>query len=522
MEKRLIFAFVLSFSIIYIWSIYFSPKTAATPQILQNKELTSQSVAPKIEAATVVEPAAPLLLKEKTHILENDNISLVFSNIGAKLKSAHLTKYNYTLPVKNVVGLEGYDTFEFEISEATDDYIVYRFENKELIVTKKYQFIKPYLAEASITLLNKENKKRILNYDANAFSLEISKLDISSIDKNYYEYVLYANQNYIRKSHAYNFTDKESKNVIGPVDWVAFRDRYFCLIVKPLYKPNDYSITTKSPTSLNISLNSKGIELEGQGEATFNYSIFVGPENTSLLNDYDKDFPKIKMFYRFGLFDLVAKFLYNSLHFIHKIIHSWGVSIILICLVIYLAMYPLTLSSMSSMKRMQQLQPKINELKDKYKNNQQKQSLELMQLYKDNKINPMGGCLPLLLQMPFFIGIYQVLWRDVSFKGAEFLWIKDLTLPDRLIILPFNIPFMGNEFNILPILYAIAMFFQQKLSAKTMVSADPTQAEVQKMMTMMMPVMLAVLFYKFPSGITLYFTVYFLLNAFTQWKLSKT
>src|SRR6185503_10104353 len=126
-------------------------------------------------------------------------------------------------------------------------------------------------------------------------------------------------------------------------------------------------ISPTSSTNLKINLNSKGIELAGQGEATFNYSIFVGPENSRLLASYDKDFPKIKMFYRFGLFDLVAKFLYNSLHFIHKIIPNWGATIILICVVIYLAMYPLTLSSMSSMKRMQLLQPKMNEIREKCK-----------------------------------------------------------------------------------------------------------------------------------------------------------
>ena len=145
----------------------------------------------------------------------------------------------------------------------------------------------------------------------------------------------------------------------------------------------------------------------------------------------------------------------------------------------------------------------------------------MMELYREQRINPLGGCLPFFFQMPVFIGLYQVLWRDVSFKGAHFLWIKDLTLPDRLFIFPYNLPFIGNEFNLLPILYGIAMFFQQRFSVKNMAGGDPQQVEIQKMMTKIFPFMLIFLFYKFASGLTLYFTVYFVFTTFTQWKISK-
>jgi len=184
-------------------------------------------------------------------------------------------------------------------------------------------------------------------------------------------------------------------------------------------------------------------------------------------------------------------------------------------------MYPLTLKGMLSMKRMQSLQPMIVKLKEKHKDSPQKMNKEMMELYKEHKVNPLGGCLPMLLQMPVFIGLYQVLWRSVSFKGAGFLWIKDLSEPDRLFLLPFSLPFLGNEFNVLPLVMVVVMFFQQKLSAKNMVITDPSQAAQQKMMTTIMPIFLGFIFYKFASGLTLYFTMFYFFSTFTQWKMSK-
>jgi len=179
------------------------------------------------------------------------------------------------------------------------------------------------------------------------------------------------------------------------------------------------------------------------------------------------------------------------------------------------------MKSMLAMKKMQAHQPELNKIKEKYKDNQQKASKETMEYMRKYKVNPMSGCFPMILQMPIFIGFIQVLWRDVSFKGAKFLWIKDLSEPDKLFILPFNLPFFGNEFNLLPVLYAGLMFTQQKFQSKNMVVTDPAQIQTQKMMTTIMPLVLGVLFYKFASGLNLYFTLYFLLSTFTQWKMSK-
>ncbi len=173
------------------------------------------------------------------------------------------------------------------------------------------------------------------------------------------------------------------------------------------------------------------------------------------------------------------------------------------------------------MRKIQDLQPKMAELREKYKNDPQKLNTEVVQLYKIHNINPLAGCLPMLLQMPVFISLYQVLWRTHNFQGAEFLWIKDLSLPDRLIVFTQEFPFIGNELNILPFFMSIVMFFQQKLSSKSMVISDPSQEMQQKMMMYIFPLFIGGIFYHFASGLTLYFTVFYLLSTLTQYKMSK-
>ena len=144
-----------------------------------------------------------------------------------------------------------------------------------------------------------------------------------------------------------------------------------------------------------------------------------------------------------------------------------------------------------------------------------------MQLYKKNGVNPFGGCFPFLLQMPVFIGLYQALWRSFYLKGGSFLWIKDLSEPDRLFTFKYTLPIIGNEFNLLPIVMMAVMFLQQKLSSMNIKTTDPSQVMQQKMMGIFFPIFLGFIFYGFSSGITLYFTVFYTLSTITQWKMSK-
>ena len=155
-------------------------------------------------------------------------------------------------------------------------------------------------------------------------------------------------------------------------------------------------------------------------------------------------------------------------------------------------------------------------LRKAHKNDAQKLNREVMELYKKYKINPMSGCLPMILQMPIFFALYQVLMRSIELRGAPFLWIKDLSQPDRLIMFKTPILLLGGELNLLPILMAIAMFFQQKLSTPANAGADDQIVQQQKMMAVMMPILFGFLFYRLPSGLVMYWLTNTLLTVAEQ------
>jgi YidC/Oxa1 family membrane protein insertase len=370
---------------------------------------------------------------------------------------------------------------------------------------------------------------KLINIESGGYVIEMSNLTknggdeakANDRDKSLFEYVVHTDIDTFRKGGAFKFSDKEKREGFGKVFWSGFRNRYFCALIKPQYDTKGYKIDPIDASNLRVGVEANEVAILPQSSAHFDSIIYVGPEKTDVLKEYGFGFEKIKRYYRFGLFDGIAKIIDGLMGLIYKVIPNWGVCIILISVIIYFSMYPLTLKGMLSMKKMQALQPMIAALKEKHKDNPQKMNKEMMGLYKEHKVNPVGGCFPMLLQMPVFIGLYQVLWRSVSFKGAGFLWIKDLSQPDRLFLFPFNIPLVGNEFNLLPIIMIVVMFFQQKISSKNMVITDPSQAAQQKMMTTIMPVFLGVIFYKFASGLTLYFTMFYFFSTFTQWKMSK-
>lgn len=195
----------------------------------------------------------------------------------------------------------------------------------------------------------------------------------------------------------------------------------------------------------------------------------------------------------------VSKLIFAFMVWMYKLIPNYGVVIILLSGLTKLIFHPLTQKSMKSMREMQLLQPEINALRERYKNEPEKLNRALLQLYKEKGINPLGGCLPLLLQMPVFISLFNVLSRTIELRRAPFvLWIKDLSTPDVIAHLPFSLPFIGNAISLLPILMGIAMFVQQKMT-----TTDPKQAA----MTYAMPVIFTVMFFKFPSGLVLYWLV---------------
>jgi YidC/Oxa1 family membrane protein insertase len=243
------------------------------------------------------------------------------------------------------------------------------------------------------------------------------------------------------------------------------------------------------------------------------YRIYLGPQELQIINRINPEWSAI-IYY--GTFDFIAQLLVQALEFFYRLAHNWGWAIIFLSLAIYLLLYPLTLKQLRSMKEMQALQPRMEEIRRAYKDNPQKLNSEIMKLYREHKVNPLGGCLPLILQLPVFFALYQALLRASFLRGASFLWIKDLTEPDRLFLLPANLPV--HEVNILPILMAITMFIQQKLS---LTAATDSVAEQQKMMLVIMPLMFGFIFYNMPAGLVLYWFVNSTLMLMNQLRLKR-
>lgn len=529
MEKRFFLAIFVSFIILYGWSTFIKPKSSLEPQanikMSDNKE--------DIRVPTTLDASLPskiekIIPQEQIQTLQSKKVTVDFIVAKGLINKILINEYDYSLPIKNYFDINLGDNVVYQISNQSDNEIEFTFENDEYIEKRIYKLVKDdYTIQVDNIFINKTGQIISKDIIITGFTIDTSSLDISSKnadnarDKGLFEYVINVQKEIVRKNKAYSFSEKDLRSANKELHWIGFRDRYFCTIIKPLFEIKGYNTEVIDSNILKINFNKIAMLLPPKGQVSFSSIIFAGPEKINLLKTYNAQFEDIQKFYKFPLFDGIAKLMYNLLHLFYKIIPIWGVCIILIGTLVYFSMYPLTMRSMLSMKRMQSLQPKMAKLKEQYKNDPQKMNQAVMALYKENNVNPLGGCLPMLLQMPVFIGLYQVLWRSVSFKGAHFLWMKDLSEPDRLFILPTSLPLIGNEINLLPILMMIIMYFQQKISAKNMSTGDPDQAAQQKMMGRIFPLFLGFIFYKFASGLTLYFTMFYIFSTFTQWKMSK-
>jgi YidC/Oxa1 family membrane protein insertase len=268
-----------------------------------------------------------------------------------------------------------------------------------------------------------------------------------------------------------------------------------------------------SGETMSGSVRTEPVTVGPGQKATVEYFIYAGPQHYETLKSYDARFDDVLSRGFFGMFKI---WLLLALKFLYGFTHNYGWAIILLTVVIKGLFTPLTHMSYESMKKMQAIQPKLKSLQQRYKSDPTRLNKEMMELYKRNRVNPLGGCLPMLLQIPIFIAFYQVLDEAIELKGADFIfWIHNLSEPDRLFRLPFFIPVIGDGFNLLPLLMIGSMFWQQKLTPQ--IGATPEQTQ---MMTFM-PVIFGFLFYQMPSGLVLYWFVNNVLTIIHQVFIKK-
>ena len=282
--------------------------------------------------------------------------------------------------------------------------------------------------------------------------------------------------------------------------WVAFSQHYFVSAWVPSADMNNtYTMRRNNQGDYLLTFVNPAISVAPGTNATVEASFWAGPKDQYRLEEIS---PDLELTIDYGRFYFIAAPIFWLLTQINDAIGNYGVSILLLTLVIKIILYPLSAKSLKSMAKMRRLAPKINELKDKYGEDKQKFMQAQMELWKKEQVNPLGGCMPMLLQMPVFLGIFWVLNESVELRQATFiLWYDDLSKMD--------------PYFLLPLLMGAAMFVQQLLTP--MQTADPAQAKMLKFM----PVIFTVFFLWFPAGLVLYYTANSVLSILQQWVITK-
>lgn len=523
MEKRTLFALILTAVIIFFFQIYFTPKEpqkSPTPQTQQtDKQVTEQKVKMEKQAQKIykgkkkqtVELTPPKDIKIETPLLE-----ITMTDLGAGIKSVRLKKYKETVkdakPKEIIEDIKPYTYIpKITISSSDgpfDDNINFKYDKSSLIVNEKSETI-----TFTGTLSNGSKVKKSYTFYPDRYIFDVT-IEMEGFDsgKAHIDFAMIVD----KKDSSYNFKgpfiyngkrfeqiEKIEKNIdIGKTyKYTGLDEGYFAFILIPKDDP--------APATILKNDNVPVIRVTPE-KTVVSSSLFFGPKQTEVLKSLNINAEKI---IDFGWFDVIAKPLVWGMNLSNKVTRNYGIDIILLTILIKIIFYPLSLKSYKSMKEMQKLQPQIQKLREKYKDDRQKLNQEMMELYKRRKINPMGGCLPMLIQIPVFFALYKALSGAIELRHAHFLWwINDLSAPEDLFsftVLGFTIPI-----RLLPLIMGITQVIQQKM---TPTGADPMQ---EKMM-LFMPILFTFLFWGFPSGLVLYWLVNNVISIGQQYYINK-
>ncbi len=502
-QQRLILATVISGVLVVFYELFFAPK----PTLVDNNK-TSNTVITKQEVqnnATVkptqnlpqtsqVAPVTEIIAKVKSQKFEIDidtygRIAQVYllenkykDEQGQKQKmlsdiAAKPLEMRFSDPYLNETSHSiSYSANKAEVAPDGKTALVLTQNLKDLTVTKTLVF-NPDGSYAVDVKLSRESQyfltpgfSPILAQDKMAF---IGTLVVKSDEK--------------IKTFAEG--DQKADETLPKSFILSSTDKYFASVLYNFEQPLDIVVTgdkDKNPTSFIIS--NGNLSLKG----------YIGPKTVDALRSIDKRLTDIV---EYGFFTFMAKPLFFSLEYIEKVLGNWGWTIVVFTIIIRILLFPLTYKGMVSMNKLKELAPKLAELKERYKGDPQKLNIHMMDMYKKHGANPMGGCLPMLLQIPIFFAIYRVLLNSIELKGADWiLWVTDLSLKD--------------PFYVLPILMGGSMFIQQMITPQNF--TDPMQAKIFKYL----PVVFTFFFLAFPAGLTLYWFVNNLLSIAQQYAVN--
>ena len=508
----------------------------SSPQAPKSTEL-----APPAPSRKPVETPSkkPTRADEKEVEIDTPLYRAIFSNVGPTIKSFKLKKYYQTIapdsPLVELVNLkDGEGRFliaDFKVPSSTQPGgTIYRVDQEAiqlgpdsspkhlvfstttpdgLMIKQTFRFYPDqYRVDLAIDAAN-QSERQIRG----AFLAGLGTM--SQEKKGYYSFVglaVFLND----KLEELDPDDlSEGKVLKGRVGWMAYENDYFMFAIVPEI-PSKGILEGRLLKSglLEGTCVAPSLELNPSQGASYQYELYLGPRDLGILKQFGHNLDRA---INFGWTDIIAKPLLYVLRFFYNFIHNYGVAIILLTVLVKILFWPLTHKSYKSMKEMQKLQPRMAKIREKHKNDKQKMNQEMMALYKTYKVNPMGGCLPMVIQLPVFFALFRVLGSSIELRHAPFiLWIKDLSAPDRLFHFPFEIPFMTPPYGIpvLTLLMGASMFIQQKM---TPTPGDPAQAKIM----MFLPIVFTFMFINFPSGLVLYWLVNNLLSIGQQYNIHK-
>ncbi len=535
MELRLLIAFVLMGIVLFITPYFYKapvgPKRtppAATPA--QAVEATAPPQVQKSEAAETATAAAPTpgqisADKEEVFTIDTQLYRVRLNNVGGVVVDWTLKKYldstgkplelvnksalvkvppPFSIAYKDGKPATQLNSAKFKATESPDGLGVdYEYSDGKTHCIKSFRFAKnsylseikseltengagvPHLLEwrggfGDITVLNRQAAQKAVFYD-----LSNSKLVV----------------------HPASAAKNGPVTAAGDYSFAGIEDTFFAALFLPKDRTTIEIETFKDDVTLPTGKDEPFVGAGVGGDSVNNFSLFLGPKDLELLKRVD---PRLPMVIDWGWFWFIAKPLFLVMHWLDDhFTHNYGWSIVLITVIINLVLLPLRFTSMKSAKKMQGLQPQIQAINAKYKNvglrdpKKAEQNQEVMDLYKKHGVNPMGGCLPMVVQLPILYAFYQVLSVTIELRGAPWLWVTDLSQPESLPI------------HLLPIIMIVTQFLMQSMTPNP--GADPAQARMMKFM----PLMFGFFFYNMSSGLVLYWLTGNLVGIIQQWLMNK-
>ena len=530
-NKNTIIALILMLAVWVGFSFLTSPSPKApsaqtagsTSHAVHQGSTTVQKAAP----ATVVSSAVvvPVVSHEEDVTIDTGLFKAVLTNAGARIKSFTLKKYRVSVnpqsaPVALVnadsaanatlatTGTGGFgvtpDTL-YAVADGGKTLSLTKNQSRKivfkalcangLVVEKIYTFHGDrYDFDLSVRVINQGNTTA-----SGAFELSLVHPWDKTMHSTRYNFIgpstLVGN-----KLHNDKVSDleKNSLDYADNVTWTAFSTKYFMTAVVPLDSARGKVQLRKENDFIFNTIDAPPLSLIPGHEADYHYLVYFGPRDLEVLKKVDHHLAKA---IDFGFFSILAVPLLYVLKFFYTYVGNYGIAIIIVTVIIKLIFWPLTQKSYTSMKAMQKLQPQMQKIREKHKNDRERLNREIMELYKAHRVNPLGGCLPMVVQIPVFFALYEMLLGSIELRHAYFaFWLTDLSAKD--------------PYYITPLIMGVTMFIQQKMSPTSM---DPTQAKL----FMLMPVVFTFLFLNFPSGLVLYWLVNNILTIVQQWFINK-